>query len=146
MLCQEYDGKLCAIGYCSHKLTAAEANYPITEIEGLAVLHFVRTFRHFLVNNPFTIRVLTDHRPLQWVDRVSTRSGRLTRWMLELMDYPIRIEYIPGKVNDVADALSRLMDAGPADVSSAIEVQDAVGHALRATETVTVSSAVFQAR
>ena len=39
VLCQEYDGKLCAVGYCSHKLTSAETNYPITEIEGLAVLH-----------------------------------------------------------------------------------------------------------
>ena len=73
VLCQEYDGKLCAVGYCSHKLTSAETNYPITEIEGLAVLHFVRTFRHFLVNNPFTVRIMTDHKPLQWVDRVSTR-------------------------------------------------------------------------
>eukprot|EP01043_Picozoa_sp_COSAG02_P026581 COSAG02_NODE_1535_length_12053_cov_13.122794_10_plen_138_part_00 len=33
----------------------------------------------------------------------------------DLMDYPIRIEYIPGKVNEVADALSRLMDATPAE-------------------------------
>ena len=144
VLCQEYDGKLCAVGYCSHKLTSAETNYPITEIEGLAVLHFVRTFRHFLVNNPFTVRIMTDHKPLQWVDRVSTRSGRVTRWMLELMDYPLRIEYIPGAVNEVADALSRLLDTTPADVASSIEVQDAVADALRHANETTVSSAQFQ--
>ena len=61
--------------------------------------------------NPFTVRVLTDHRPLQWVQNVDTASGRVTRWMLELASYDMRIEFIPGRVNDVADALSRLMDS-----------------------------------
>ena len=53
MLCQEVDGKLAAIAYNSHRLTSAEQGYPITELEGLAVLHFVRAalraHRHFLV-------------------------------------------------------------------------------------------------
>ena len=44
---------------------------------------------------------------------VSTASGRVTctRWLLELSEYSFRIEFIPGKVNDVADALSRLRAA-----------------------------------
>ena len=29
---QEYDGKLCAVSYSSHRLTAAEQKYPITEL------------------------------------------------------------------------------------------------------------------
>jgi hypothetical protein len=64
--------------------------------------------------------------------------------MLELMDYPLRIEYIPGAVNEVADALSRLLDTTPADVATSIEVQDAVADALRHANETTVSSAQFQ--
>lgn len=126
VLCQEHDGKLCAVSYASHRLTEAEARYPVTEIEGLGILHAIRTNRHFLINNPFTIRVLTDHRPLQWSQTVSTRSGRLTRWLLELSDYNFKIEYIPGPKNDVADALSRLLKTQPSDATESIEFHDAL--------------------
>lgn len=126
VLCQEHDGKLCAVSYASHRLTSAEAKYPVTEIEGLGILHAIRTNRHFLINNPFTIRVLTDHRPLQWSNSVATRSGRLTRWLLELSDYDFRIEYIPGPKNDVADALSRLLTSTPSDATESIEFRDAL--------------------
>ena len=123
-LAQQHDGELFPVSYSSHRLTAAERNYPITELEGLAILHFIRCHRHFLVRNPFTLRVLSDHQPLQWVQKVSTASGRLARWLMELADYDFRIEFIPGKVNDVADALSRLHAATPADASSSIEFRD----------------------
>ena len=76
------------------------------------------------MRNPFTLRVLSDHQPLQWVQKVSTASGRLARWLMELADYDFRIEFIPGKVNDVADALSRLHKATLADASSSIEFRD----------------------
>ena len=44
--------------------------------------------------------------------------------MLELNGYDVRIEFIPGRVNDVADALSRLMDSRPNEVSEGIEFRD----------------------
>ena len=122
------------MGFCPRKkqaagqrdgLKAVTATNGITELEGLAILHTVRTHRHFLVGNPFTVRILTGHRPLQWVHNVNTASGRLTRWMLELDGYDMRIEFdIPGRVNDVADALSRLMDSRPNEVSEGIEFRD----------------------
>jgi hypothetical protein len=43
---------------------------------------------------------------------------------MELADYDFRIEFIPGKVNDVADALSRLNAAEPSDASQSIEFRD----------------------
>ena len=107
-MAQYHEGSLCPVSYSSHRLTQSERLYPITELEGLAILHTVRCHRHFLINNPFTVRCLTDHKPLTWVRKVDTASGRLARWMMELANYDFRIEYIPGKVNDVADALSRL--------------------------------------
>ena len=123
-MAQYHDGSLCPVSYSSHRLTKSERLYPITELEGLAILHTVRCHRHFLINNPFTVRCLTDHKPLTWVQKVNTASGRLARWMMELANYDFRIEYIPGKVNDVADALSRLQLAEPASESDGIELTD----------------------
>lgn len=123
-MAQYHDGSLCPVSYSSHRLTKSERLYPITELEGLAILHTVRCHRHFLINNPFTVRCLTDHKPLTWVQKVNTASGRLARWMMELANYDFRIEYIPGKVNDVADALSRLQLAEPASESDGIEFRD----------------------
>ena len=36
--------------------------------------------------------------------------GRLTRWMLQLQEYHIKWEYLPGNKNIVADILSRVSD------------------------------------
>jgi hypothetical protein len=42
-LAQHHDGVLYPVSYSSHRLTAAERRYPITELEGLAILHLVRS-------------------------------------------------------------------------------------------------------
>ena len=70
------------------------------------------------------LRVLSDHQSLRWVQKVSTRSGRLARWLMELSDRDFRIEFILGKVNDVAGAQSRLHAAGPSDATHFIEFRD----------------------
>ena len=124
MLGQVHDGHLMPVSYASHRLTSAESKYPITELEGLAILLTVRAHRHFLLGTNFTIRILSDHQPLQWVNSVATKSGRLTRWLMELVDYNFRIEFVPGRLNDVADAISRLQQAGPAEASQSIEFRD----------------------
>ena len=88
------------------------------------MLHFIRAHQHFLTNNRFKLRILSDRQPLQWVSSVATRSGRLTRWLLELSDYSFKLEYIPGKLNDVADCLSRLLEAPPDAAWKSIEFRD----------------------
>ena len=46
----------------------------------------------------------TDHRTLEWLDRVKENNMRLTRWSLFLQSY---VRYRPGVTNRNADALSR---------------------------------------
>ena len=77
----------------------------------------MRKSHHYLVNHPFKVRVLTDHQPLQWMESVATKSGRATRWHMELAAYNFKTEYIPGHCNDVSDTLSRLISVPEGDPS-----------------------------
>ena len=55
--------------------------------------------------------VRTDHRPLSFVKAGSEHNRKLARWWAELQNYNVRVEYLPGKKNIVADTLSRLTTA-----------------------------------
>ena len=67
------------------------------------------------------VRVQTDHKPLEtiWKKRIATASPRLQRLLLRLARYEIQLEYIRGKENSIADALSRVDPLSP-------EPQDAI--------------------
>ena len=94
------------IAYESRKLNAAECNYATHEKELLAVIHSLRTWRHYLLGNHFV--VVTDHNSLKYIHTQPTLSRRQARWVEFLAEFDFDVEYRPGKGNVVADALSRL--------------------------------------
>ena len=61
-----------------------------------------------LLGSTFTVECQTDHRPLQSFLSQTTLSSRQVRWQQELSEHNLRVSYIPGKVNDFADGLSRI--------------------------------------
>ncbi len=89
------------IAYFSKKLRPVEARYSTTDREALAIVLACRQFNHYLWGTKFIIR--TDHQPIVSV----FKSPRMNRWMLEMQDYRIKIEYKMGKKNVIADQLSR---------------------------------------
>lgn len=66
------------------------------------------------------MQVFTDHKCLKYIFTQEELSLRQQRWMELLADYGLKIEYHPGKANQVADALSQRR----ADVSSAKTAQE----------------------
>ncbi|XP_037866490.1 uncharacterized protein LOC119628437 [Bombyx mori] len=93
------------IEYASRLLTSAERNYSTTEREALAVVWAVERFRGYIDGHQVHVR--SDHQPLKWLFSVKSPSGRLVRWAMKLQAYDLQIEYTPGKVNVIADTLSR---------------------------------------
>lgn len=93
------------LAFISRSLNAAEKNYSTTEKECLAIVWATNHFRNYLFGRKFTI--LSDHRPLVWLDSVIDPGARLLRWRLKLNNYDYEIRYMPGKLNYVADELSR---------------------------------------
>ncbi len=93
------------VGYFSKKLKPAEVRYSAIDREALAIVLACRQFIHYLWGTKFIIR--TDHQPITTVCRQRTKSPRMNRWMLEMRDYRLKVEYKQGKNNIVADQLSR---------------------------------------
>ncbi|XP_045541479.1 uncharacterized protein LOC123722976 [Papilio machaon] len=93
------------IEYASRLLTSAERNYSTTEREALAVVWAVEKFRGYIDGHLCIVK--SDHQPLKWLLTLKSPSGRLIRWALKLQAFDLKIEYSPGKVNTLADTLSR---------------------------------------
>jgi hypothetical protein len=51
--------------------------------------------------------IFTDHKSLKYIFTQSELNLRQRRWLKLIKDYDLNIHYHPGKVNVVADALSR---------------------------------------
>ncbi len=104
-LMQERNGSTHPIAYASRLCTTTERNYSITERETLAVIYCLEHFRGMILG--YKIRVWTDYTAIQNLFKHKNLRGRLARWFVALQNYEIELEYIPGKKNTAADALSR---------------------------------------
>ena len=88
------DGRDRPVAYFSRKLLPREERYATIEKECLAIKLGVLAFHVYLIGRPFTIQ--TDHRSLEWLDRMKDANARLTRWSLMLQSYTFNIEYRAG--------------------------------------------------
>lgn len=106
VLSQVQDGDERVISYASRCSTKAECKYYVTRKELLAIVHFVKYFRHYLYGKPFLVR--TDHSSLRWLMNKKDADGQLARWIETLSTYEIQIQHRPGRLHKNADALSRI--------------------------------------
>ena len=98
--------KLHPIHYISKTLSETERRYSTTKREALAVVYALRTFRYIVFGHDVTI--LTDHMPLSMLFRKTLPEGQLGRWAVLVSEYQVKIKYLAGKLNILADALSRI--------------------------------------
>ena len=108
VLQQEHDDGVHPVAYLSKKLLPAEEKYPTHDRELLAIVYALKTWRPYLHGAAF--RVQTDHHPLKYLETQSELSRRQQRWLETLSEFEFEIEYLRGKWNLVADALSRRAD------------------------------------
>ena len=106
VLSQKVDGieRVCA--YASRTLSKSERKYCVTRKELLAVVHFVKHFRHYLYGRQFLVR--TDHSSLRWLMQFKNPQNQLARWLEILSEFDFQIQHRPGRQHSNADALSRI--------------------------------------
>jgi hypothetical protein len=125
------------IAYESRKLIKAEQNYSTRDLEVLAIVHACKVFRPYILGAP-SVQVLTDHKPLEYVNTQATTPARWVRWVEYLQEYNLHFNYIKGSKNLAADALSRMHGDNfpPPDSPTATDNHDA-----RPSSTLVTSSA-----
>nr|GEX49221.1 hypothetical protein [Tanacetum cinerariifolium] len=93
------------IAYASRQLRTHEENYTTHDLEIGAMVFAFRLWRQYLYGTK--CMVYTDHKSLQYILDQKELNMRQCKWIELLSDYDCEIRYHPGKVNVVADALSR---------------------------------------
>jgi len=93
------------VAYASRQFKVHEKNYPTHDLELAAVVFMFKISRHYLYG--FRFEVFNDHKSLKYLFDQKELNMRQTRWLEFLKDYDFQLSYHPGKVNVVADALSR---------------------------------------
>ena len=106
VLSQRINGEERVVSFASRTLSKSERRYCVTRKELLAVVHFVKYFRHYLYGKEFTVR--TDHGSLRWLTNFKNPEGQLARWLEVLSSYSMKIEHRPGRQHRNADGLSRI--------------------------------------
>lgn len=103
---QEHSSGLQPVAFASRKLSNSEQNYPVHQLEFLALKWaVVDKFHDYLYGVKFTIR--TDNNPLMYVLTTAKLSATGHRWLAALSTYDFDVLYLPGKNNTDADLLSR---------------------------------------
>ena len=106
------DGVIKPIVHASRALLPAVRNYSQIKKERLAITYAVKNFHRFIHGRTFVLQ--TDHTPLLSIlgskKGVPTHSAnRLQRWIVILLNYNFKIQYMPSKKIAHADGLSKLI-------------------------------------
>ncbi|GJT06526.1 retrotransposon protein, putative, ty3-gypsy subclass [Tanacetum coccineum] len=106
------------ISYASRQLKIHEKNYTPHDLELESVVFSLKLWRYYLYGTKCT--VFMDHKSLQHILNQKELNMRQHRWLELLSDYYYEIRYHPGKVNVVADALSRKERSKPLRVRALV--------------------------
>ena len=105
VLAQNFVDGEAVVAYASRQLSSSERNYSTFQKECLAIVWALQYFHHYLFGRTFVI--VTDHRPLKWLQTMKPKSAQMERWMCDLQAYSFEVKHRPGKCNGNADFLSR---------------------------------------
>ena len=101
------DGINHPVYFWSRQLGKAERNYSTTDRECLVVVTAMRKFRPYILGAQVVVR--GDHTAVKWIMNKLDISMRHARWRIILSEYDYEIISRPGRANDNADALFRLL-------------------------------------
>lgn len=93
------------IAFESRKLRGGEKSYSIYDKEMLAIMHALAKVKKYLVGGRFIVK--TNHNSIKYFINQKDLNDTQQKWVSKLQAYDFDIEYVKGKRNIEADALSR---------------------------------------
>ena len=99
------------ICYVSGEFRGSQLNWAALTKEAYAIYMSVRRLSFYVTDAEVTIR--SDHLPLKKFLNKQTMNSKVNNWVVELEQFRLHLEWIPGTRNLLADSLSRLLDVVP---------------------------------
>jgi hypothetical protein len=99
------DGVQKIVAYASKCFTDVQRRWCVTRRELFAIIFALRHWRHFLIGRPIVVR--SDHSALRYLMSSKSLSSQWARYLDEIADYDIKVEWKPGREQRIADFLSR---------------------------------------
>ena len=99
------------ICYVSGQFRGSQLNWAALTKEAYAIYMSVRRLSFYVTDMEVTIR--SDHLPLKKFLNKQTMNSKVNNWAVELEQFQLHLEWIPGTRNLLADILSRLLDVVP---------------------------------
>ena len=125
VLMQEYKdekGKIKnhPICYVSGQFRGSQLNWAALMKEAYAIYMSIRRLSFYITDAEVTIKC--DHLPLRKFLNKQTMNCKVNNWAVELEQFKLHLDWIPGSKNLLVDSLSRLLDVNP-DASQIDEPQ-----------------------
>ena len=108
VLQQDVDNAKEPLCFFSRSFSQSQKKYSTYDRELLAIYSAIKHFKYLLEGRDFTI--FTDHKPLIYAfqQNLDKTSPRQTRQLLYIAEFTTDIQFISGRDNVVADAMSRI--------------------------------------
>jgi transposase InsO family protein len=108
------------IAILTRKMSEPAQRWNVMQLEAWAIYWCMSQLRPLLRGKHFLLQ--TDHRNLQWLEK--STNPTIMRMVANLQHFDFDVEHIPGKINIVADLLSRMYPDETSEVrdSAAIEL------------------------
>ena len=116
VLTQEYEDekgrvKNHPICYVSGQFRGSQLNWAALMKEAYAIYMSIRRLIFYVVDADVTIKC--DHLPLKKFLSKQTLNSKVNNWAVELEQFNLKLDWIMGSKNTLADTLSRLLDVCP---------------------------------
>ena len=99
------------ISYISGQFRGSQQNWAALTKEAYAIYMSVRKLSFYITDAEVTIKC--DHLPLKKFLQKQTLNAKVNNWAVELEQFNLKLEWIQGAKNTLADSLSRLLEVDP---------------------------------
>ena len=99
------------ICYVSGQFRGSQQNWAALTKEAYAIYMAVRKLSFYITDAEVTIKC--DHLPLKKFLQKQTLNAKVNNWAIELEQFNLKVEWIQGVKNTLADSLSRLLEVDP---------------------------------
>ena len=140
--------ELATVAYYSGNFNKMQVKWNITEKEAYTMYKSIKRFAFYITGAKTT--VFSDHKPLKNFFEGGMNVAKLDRWSLELQEFDISLEFIQGKLNKIADVISRPKNEGlyvehvdEQQVNNKVSLQDKIEEVLDIATTPSNFKRVF---